>query len=84
MNGKINALHEELQRERLHVGKLKAAIGLRASSNLTTTELFAQISRDTKNANMESKLAEKRKIIEMQKHEILLLQRTVCELQRAK
>lgn len=80
----ITELRRELKGNRINALGLESALGLHRKSNkLSTAEVIQKVSDSTKNAQLSRELSEMKKVVDLQKQEILKLRNEVCELKKA-
>merc|ERR1711893_53755 len=78
----INDLRRELKIARTQVHDLEAALGLHRKANQGhATETLAQITSTNKNAQLERELEEKKKVIDLQKGEIVKLRHEIRDIE---
>lgn len=80
----ITELRRELKGIRLNALGLESALGLHRKTNkMSTAEVIQKLSDGTKNAQLSRELTEMKKVVDLQKQEILKLRNEVCELKKA-
>lgn len=80
----INDLRRELKISRTQIHDLEAALGLHRKNNqVSAMTTLAQLSSTTKNAWMETELAEQKKVVELQQSEIYKLRGEISDIERS-